>query len=386
VSGSGRARTLDADELAGLEREREFLLRSLDDLDAEFAAGDLDERDHSSLSNDYTRRLAEVARSIDEQRSAFASIDNRLSPRQRWVTIGTFLALALVAGVLLARASGFRSPEDSTTGDIRQSSVGLLSEADVLTREGQWPEAIEIYSEVLNISPANVEALTYRGWLTARLGDTDAGLLDLGEAVAVDGEFPDARVFRAILLEDVGDHDGAAAEIDVLDELEVPDDMLGIIAASDLRASVVAGQIRERFSGGDQVSLNGIRAPLNDVARAGALLSQTGENLLAIATFDAVLAQDPAQIIALVGKGQLARDSGMFTQFPELAEESLGFLDEAVSIDPESPAIRLYRADARLVQGDAEGAKSDLDVIDPAVLSGDLRPLYEQLVESLNEQ
>ena len=63
--------SLDPDVLAALERERDFLLRSLDDLDAERAAGDLDTSDHAALADDYTRRLAEVARSIDEERTAF---------------------------------------------------------------------------------------------------------------------------------------------------------------------------------------------------------------------------------------------------------------------------------------------------------------------------
>ena len=129
--------TLDPDVLAELERERDFLLRSLDDLDAEFAAGDLEASDHAGLADDYTRRLAELARGIDQENAAFRDIDTRLGTGQRVVTIVGVVLLAVLAGVLLARASGFRSPTDSVTGAIRQSSSGLLSEADTLTREGR---------------------------------------------------------------------------------------------------------------------------------------------------------------------------------------------------------------------------------------------------------
>ena len=52
-----------------LEEERDFLFRSLRDLDAERTAGDIDDEDYQSLRDDYTVRAAEVVRrlaAIDE--------------------------------------------------------------------------------------------------------------------------------------------------------------------------------------------------------------------------------------------------------------------------------------------------------------------------------
>ena len=114
---------LDPDAVAELEREQTFLLRSLDDLDAERDAADLDAHDHAQLSDDYTRRLAEVTRALDENRAAYAEIDTKLNRNQRILTIAGVLIVAVLAGVLLGRASGFRSPNDSLSGDIRQSST-----------------------------------------------------------------------------------------------------------------------------------------------------------------------------------------------------------------------------------------------------------------------
>lgn len=51
---------LDPDVLAALEEQRDFLLRSLTDLDREHDAGDLDDHDHAELRDDYTARAAEV--------------------------------------------------------------------------------------------------------------------------------------------------------------------------------------------------------------------------------------------------------------------------------------------------------------------------------------
>ncbi|MCH9803529.1 tetratricopeptide repeat protein [bacterium] len=381
--------SLDPDVLAALERERDFLLRSLDDLDAERAAGDLDTSDHAALADDYTRRLAEVARSIDEERTAFDQVDTKLDIRQRVFTVIGIVVLAVLAGVLLGQASGFRSPEDSVTGDIRQSSAGLLAEADTLTREQRWPEAIEVYDEVLDVAPGNVEALTYRGWLTARLGDDETALLDLREAVAVDPTYPDARVFSAIVLDNQLRFTEAAAELAAFDSLDPPEDMLMLVEQFDLRVSVAAGQINQVFSPlepGETVDLSQIDASLDVIARAGARLSQLGDIVLAQATFSAVLAEDPEQLIALVGKGQLARQAEITELNPELASEAMQALDEAVRLatSQDEPVIRLYRADARLAQGDDDGALEDLEAVDRDVLSPDLQALYDQLARSLN--
>ncbi len=381
--------SLDPDVLAALERERDFLLRSLDDLDAERAAGDLDTSDHAALADDYTRRLAEVARSIDEERTAFDQVDTKLDTRQRVFTVIGIVVLAVLAGVLLGQASGFRSPEDSVTGDIRQSSAGLLAEADTLTREQRWPEAIEVYDEVLDVAPGNVEALTYRGWLTARLGDDETALLDLREAVAVDPTYPDARVFSAIVLDNQLRFTEAAAELAAFDSLDPPEDMLMLVEQFDLRVSVAAGQINQVFSPlepGETVDLSQIDASLDVIARAGARLSQLGDIVLAQATFSAVLAEDPEQLIALVGKGQLARQAEITELNPELASEAMQALDEAVRLatSQDEPVIRLYRADARLAQGDDDGALEDLEAVDRDVLSPDLQALYDQLARSLN--
>ena len=61
---------MDLDALAELEEERDFLLRSLDDLEAEREAGDLEPDDYETLRDDYTRRAAAILRSIEERQVA----------------------------------------------------------------------------------------------------------------------------------------------------------------------------------------------------------------------------------------------------------------------------------------------------------------------------
>src|SRR5437868_2380987 len=54
------------DGMSDLLEERDFLLRSLRDLEAERAAGDIEENDYRELKDDYTARAAAVIRALDE--------------------------------------------------------------------------------------------------------------------------------------------------------------------------------------------------------------------------------------------------------------------------------------------------------------------------------
>ncbi len=103
------------------------------------------------------------------------------------------VVVALVAGVLVARLSGGRGLGDSLSGDIRQSTRTLLIEAGVAPTD----EAIDLYTQVLDLQPSNAEALAYRGWAHRRNGDALAARADLEAAVEADPTYPDARVFRA---------------------------------------------------------------------------------------------------------------------------------------------------------------------------------------------
>ena len=58
-----RERRLDRE---ALEAERDFLLRSLDDLEAEREAGNIDDGTYQTLHDDYTARAAAAIRSLED--------------------------------------------------------------------------------------------------------------------------------------------------------------------------------------------------------------------------------------------------------------------------------------------------------------------------------
>ena len=256
-------RQLDPDALAALEEERDFLLRSLDDLEREHDAGDVDDTDYAELKDDYTARAARVLRAIDDRRVLAAST---ASSRSWGRTAGVLVlvgVLALGVGWFVFRDAGTRAPGQGLSGDARQDSANLVLQAQQATgqaraalQEGDtsgaldsFQQAIKAYSKALELSPSNVEALTYRAWVLHNVagGSTSAqavqldqeAMAGLDDAVATDGTYADARVFRAVLLTNLGQFAAAQADLDAIDTTQIPSFMTSTV--DELRTKVRAG-------------------------------------------------------------------------------------------------------------------------------------------------
>jgi tetratricopeptide (TPR) repeat protein len=264
ASTSARRRELDPDALAALEEERDFLLRSLEDLEREHAAGDVDDSDFEELKDDYTARAAAVIRAIEDRAAAVKS----LRPQRNWqrTALGLVLvgALAVGASWLVFRNAGTRAPGQGLTGDIRQDSSNLILQAQGLTGQAQaslqagdstkalkqFESAVQAYDKALEFSPENVQAMTYRGWVLHTIAlssepsvaaDLDRQALEyLDEAIAIDPLYSDARVFRAILERNAGEFGAAKADLDAIDMNAIPMYMIQMV--NSLREDVAAGR------------------------------------------------------------------------------------------------------------------------------------------------
>jgi cytochrome c-type biogenesis protein CcmH len=142
------------------------------------------------------------------------------------VSIGIVTALAVVAGIFVARNIGERRPGQVMTGGSGEASISsLLVEARSLGM-GDLQTALGLYAQVLEQEPANIEALTYFGWLTvlsaSQIEDQDlaatrleSGLVLLRQATIVDATYPDAHCFLGItFFRFLGDAQAAAPEIE----------------------------------------------------------------------------------------------------------------------------------------------------------------------------
>jgi tetratricopeptide (TPR) repeat protein len=246
---------LDPDELAALEEQRDFLLRSLDDLDREHDAGDLDDHDYQVLRDDYTARAAEVLHAIEQRRQAFADARPPSSTGRIVAIVAAILVFSVVAGLLVAHALGGRQPAQNVTGGIRQTPSQDAKACIGLIRPGSDPlPALRCFQKVLRTDPENPIALTYQGW-TLNLTVMTAGkalspeqgaefqadaarFVDRG--VKADPSYPDALAFQAIIAFQRGQPAAAKAALDRLDRSNPPGDITALIKQFDLRARVEA--------------------------------------------------------------------------------------------------------------------------------------------------
>lgn len=201
-----------------MEDQRRFLLRSLDDLERERRAGDIDEHDYQALRDDYTARAAAVLRALEEGGAKTVAGAPAAPPRRgrRWLAAVLVAAVAVTSGLAVAASSGARLPGDTITGDIRQTGPGKLQQAAELASTGDYRAALELYDAVLADDPANVEALSERGLLLVSLASAtertslgDAGLASIEEALALDPGNARALFYRGLGLRLKGDSAGA---------------------------------------------------------------------------------------------------------------------------------------------------------------------------------
>ena len=243
---------LGAADREALIEERDFLLASLDDLDRELAAGDIDENDHRALQDDYTVRAAAVVRALEEDEAASLGADadrvgddGKGSGRVRTVAIsGLVVVFAVIAGLVIANNYGTRAPGESTVDDGVETAREKVSEAQQLEASGEpdsLAQAAELYDEVLQADPENVDALTYKGWLLVRAG-VDGGMELLDQAIALRPGFAPPHVFKAVALRNQGDPEAALAELEAVDPTQLSA-FGGLVTnlRQELEALVIAG-------------------------------------------------------------------------------------------------------------------------------------------------
>jgi hypothetical protein len=260
---SGPAR-LDPDRLAALEDQRDFLLRSLEDLDRERAAGDLDDADHATLRDEYTARAAEILRAIDEERDAFEAAKRPRDPRRTAAVVGAVAVFAVVAGLLVAQSLGARGAGDTLSGGIgvsqspSQRAQGCIGE---LQGDGV-ASAVECFQGVLADDPRNVVALTWLGWTlelgsaglpeaeAAELSDSAADLVE--RAVEADPSYSYARAFRVVLAFRRGDLELAETYLGEFRAGNPSPDAQAVIDSFEIEQRIAEGL--EAEAGGDEPS------------------------------------------------------------------------------------------------------------------------------------
>lgn len=225
IPTGGAARTLNA-----LLAERDLLLRSIRDLRAEHAAGELSDERYRMLLDSYTVQAATVLRAIDRVQITDQMDDRPGRRRPVLAAVGIVGALMIVGGALLVRSLGDRSPGQTITGNAQSVAPDLavlqrsadgrpndasaqLDYAHALLRAGRTVDALKVFDAAARLDPRNPEPRAYGGWIVFLAGLPDEALSRLDAAVAIDPSYPDARFFRGMVLRGRGDTPGALLEL-----------------------------------------------------------------------------------------------------------------------------------------------------------------------------
>lgn len=247
-----RTTRLDPDRLAALEEQRDFLLRSLEDLEREHDAGDMTDDDYAELKDDYTARAADVLRALAAQEAAFAEAKHPRSTARTAVWAVGVAVFALVAGVVAAQAMGARKPGESASGGISVVASPTQRANECSQKLGSAPEeAAACFEEILDEDPDNAVALTWSAWQLSLYSpslpepqrtvfQTEAANR-LEAAVASNPRYSYARAFRAVVAYRNGRYEDAARFLEEFEENDPSTQAAQVIEQMDLKAKIADG-------------------------------------------------------------------------------------------------------------------------------------------------
>jgi len=366
------------DDRVLLEEEREHLLGSLEDLESEFLAGDMDEPDYLTLKEEYTLRAAQVLRDLDPQspkKTVALSPQQKLSSRPKWRTAAVALSVlgfAALAGVLVARGSGQRGDNAITgsTGTFREQLVTCQ------TTSFQKPIAgIDCYDRILSSAPENLEALTYQGWAYVRSDQPEKGTANFNKVVALNPSYADVRVFRASVAATAQDYPAAAKELDAFYASSPSPAAVQVLQSQGLERKIFFGLLDP-----------GTRSCWQQAAQAQKEGEQFNQKFLDTlgACLDAELATNPLNVDALVSLAL----SKVGPQVADLGAAN-ALLNTALQIQPEFADAVLLRASIAAADLRYVDAQNDLSTLKglqrPKIsfLIGDPQTLSNSITEAL---
>ncbi len=180
------------DGASEVDDEREFLFRSLDDLEAERDAGNIDDGTYERLHSDYTARAAAALRA---EPPAPETLAPPTSPARRVLTVGGIVVFGVVAALALASALGGRLPGQTSSGNTATVSQAdrektleravkrhpsdvqaHLALARFLMAREKYTGAFREFTSVTKLDPTDAEAQAYSGWLLFLAGRVDDAL------------------------------------------------------------------------------------------------------------------------------------------------------------------------------------------------------------------
>ena len=342
-----------------VENEKYFLIKSLNDLDDELARGDISQKDYLQLTRRYKRRLI----TLNIKKASSSQKPKLQNTTKTWLTVAFLVAVAVVSGLAIANFSGERSASETLTGSIRKSTVTKLQEAQQLLSDSKtWPQAIEIYEEVLEDQPSNVEAITYRAWLSYRQGAASEPLIEeWNEVRLLNPEFADAIVFLTIALSDEDRFSEALSQLKELKEIEVTPQLQSVLDSQGLIGKVYAEAKYDLLQESNQPRLGLLEMDIDIALESANYLLQSDKpqrSVSVLKLFRAVLYEEPSNPEALSREALLLAQTGDGALF----EQAINQINFAVNENPNNIEALLTRS-LLLSESDSQIACGDLNLL-----------------------
>ena len=135
-----------------------------------------------------------------------------LKLKLKWILFLRFNLIHMLIVALMLSSCGMNKDisivEDNKAGDSNPV-VGLINQASLCEKSGNYDEALKYYNQAIAINPKSAWAYIYRGLARSELGDNEGAIKDFNQAIAINPK--DARVYigRGNARSKLGDNEGA---------------------------------------------------------------------------------------------------------------------------------------------------------------------------------
>jgi tetratricopeptide (TPR) repeat protein len=258
--------------------------------------------------------------------------------------------------------------------DIQNTIEELWYRAQTSYVEGHWSQAIEVYSQLLEIAPAFVPAYVQRGLIIHEMGHPEQAIHDFEHALHLDPQYGLAYYGRGWVKHSRGDWQG-----------ELEDGQRGLLldppnAGMYYRRIGAAQQGLKRYH--DAITAYNQAITLNSENDEGTLYNrglcylEMKEYARALADFDHCLELDPDWAWAFAARGRVHLRMGN-------PDQAISDCRAAIQYQPEYAYSYFTRGLAYQEKGDTKRARADFETVLQLSKSPDLRQLATQQLKQL---
>ena len=138
-----------------------------------------------------------------------------LKLKLKWILFLRFNLIHMLIVALMLSSCGMNKDisivEDNKAGDSNPV-VGLINQASLCEKSGNYDEALKYYNQAIAINPKNALAYIDRGNARSKLGDNEGAIKYYNQAIAINPKNAIAYDSRGLARKEIGDKAGAASD------------------------------------------------------------------------------------------------------------------------------------------------------------------------------